>query len=716
MNDQDLVLIGGGHTHSLLIRRLAMKPIPSVRLTLISDSAMTPYSGMLPGYVAGHYSAEETHIDLNHLCRWAGVRWIEARASGLDLEEQEVLFADRPPIGFDTLSVDIGSTSRLAPPGAREHATGVKPVALFDAKWQELIARPAGEKIIEWGVIGAGAAGVELILAMAYRLRDRADIKLHLVFRGDEILSGYPRKAVEAAQQALADYGVKCHANFAVSRVDEEGIDSVDGHRIDMANSVWCAGAAAAEWLGDSGLLTDEAGFVTVDKYLQSVSHPRIFACGDIAHLRDDPRPKAGVFAVRQAPFLEENLRRVSRDQVLKPVKLQSRYLSLLSLGGHSATGERNGVAMTGKFIWRLKDYIDRSFMQKLQNLGAPKPMAAPAMTEPHCGGCGGKLGPDLLSDGLAGLPIYTRQDVVPALASPEDASLLTPKVGQQLVQSIDGFRSFCDDLYLVGRAATEHALNDVYAMGAEPVAAHIWVSTSIAHPRLQYRDHRAMMQGIAEALALNRTTLAGGHSSEAMDASVGVSVTGALQSGFCWSKRGVQLGDCLMLNKGLGTGVIFAADMQAQAPANSVSAALESMCHSNSEAAAALKQCKPNAVTDVSGFGLLGHLLEMLEGSDLSVELLQKAVPLLPGAQALSANGWRSSLFPAVASRLSECHGLENCPAGWAELLLDPQTSGGLLAAIPADTVEKLQAAYPDFIVIAHLVTEKDKTICIKC
>jgi len=131
MNKQDLIFVGGGHSHALILKALAMRPIPGVRLTLISDLAMTPYSGMLPGYVAGHYSYEQTHIDLNHLCRWAGVRWIEARVEGLDLEEQQVLFNDRPPIGFDTLSLDIGSTSRLGPPGAKEHAIGVKPVSRF---------------------------------------------------------------------------------------------------------------------------------------------------------------------------------------------------------------------------------------------------------------------------------------------------------------------------------------------------------------------------------------------------------------------------------------------------------------------------------------------------------------------------------------------------------------------------------------------------------
>lgn len=714
MNEQDLVFVGGGHSHSLILKALAMRPIPGARLTLISETAMTPYSGMLPGYVAGHYSFEQTHIDLNHLCRWAGVRWIEARVEGLDLEEQQVLFKDRPPIGFDTLSLDIGSTSKLAPPGAREHATGVKPITGFDLRWRELLDHPADAPTLEWGVIGAGAAGVELILAMAYRLRERSNIELHLVYRGEEVLSGYPDKAVAAARAALAEYGVHCHYGFSVACVEADAIVSDSGSRLSMSNSIWCAGAAAPKWLEESGLLTDKGGFVTVDKYLQSASHPHIFACGDIAHMRDDPRPKAGVYAVRQAPFLEDNLRRISLKQPLKAIKLQSKYLSLLSLGGQMATGERNGIALTGKLIWRMKDYIDRSFMDRLQNLGTPKPMAAPKLDKPHCGGCGGKLGPDLLSDGLAGLPIYKRDEVVPALGSPEDASLLTPPANTTLVQSIDGFTVFSEDLYLVGRAATEHALNDVYAMGGEPLAAHVWVSTSIAHPRLQHRDHRALMQGISEALALNQTTLAGGHSSEAMNAAVGLAVSGAVNPDAVWNKRGVQLGDSLVLNKGIGTGVVFAADMQAQAPADAVRAALGSMCQSNREAAAALREVQPHAVTDVSGFGLLGHLLEMLANSELSTELQSTALPLLEGALELSATGWRSSLYPALVERLDHLGGREHCAEGWAELLLDPQTSGGLLAAIPSHKVEQLQSICPDFVLIGTLLPKSTHPVVV--
>lgn len=716
MNEQDLVLVGGGHSHALIVRRLAMKPIPQTRLTLISEKALTAYSGMLPGWVAGHYSREQAHIDLNQLCRWAGVRWIEDKVIGLDLEEQQLLFAQRPPVNFDTVSLDIGSSSKLPEGDLPDHVIGVKPVSGFHSQWQQLLAQTADARPAHWGVIGAGAAGVELVLAMAHRLQGQATACLHLVFRGERILKGYPARAVSAAEAALKSYGVQCHAGFDVAATDSAGIAAVSGQRLDLDQSVWCAGATAPAWLSESGLLTDSDGFVSVDAQLQSVSHPGVFACGDIAHLRDDPRPKAGVYAVRQAPLLEANLRRLSLGQALKPIKLQSQYLSLLSLGGKQATGSRHGIAFSGHAVWRVKDHIDRAFMRKFQQLGTPRPMPPPELDKPHCGGCGGKLGPDLLTEGLAGLPIYRRDEIKPALSKAEDASTLIPPAGKALVQSIDGFRAFCDDLYLVGRAATEHSLNDVYAMGGEPLAAHVWVSTTIAHPRLQARDHRALMQGIAESLALNHATLAGGHSSESMDCSVGIAVTGAVAHQGQWGKTGLQLGDALVLNKGLGTGVIFAADMQAQAPATAVQAALHSMCSSNRSASHALAQHKPHAVTDVSGFGLLGHLLEMLgDAGDYSAVLQAPAVPLLSGSLALSASGWRSSLYPAMASRLSFCAGGDQCPIGWLDLLLDPQTSGGLLAALPAERAQSLCEQLDDYMVIGRVTARQQAHVLIK-
>ena len=379
MNNHDLVLIGGGHTHVLLIRALAMRPIPGVRLTLISDKTLTPYSGMLPGFVAGHYSLEQTAIDLNRLCRLAGVRWINAKADGIDTEKKFIVLTDQSGLSYDVLSIDIGSTPDLTVKGAKEFATGVKPIANFQQRWRELLQQfgtdssdgtdntDSSPALVsgEWGVIGAGAGGVELVLAMAHRMRDSSGLHFHLIFRGDRILPGYPAKVVSIVEQRLRDCRITLHANFSVAEVTANAVISDSSHQLNLTKSIWCTGATGSAWLAKSGLDCTEKSFISVNRYLQSTSHPSIFAAGDIAEMIDDPRPKAGVYAVRQAPQLEENLRLWFADQPLREVKLQTQFLSLLSLGEQEAVASRNGLVAKGRWVWRWKDAIDQKFMQQ---------------------------------------------------------------------------------------------------------------------------------------------------------------------------------------------------------------------------------------------------------------------------------------------------------------------------------------------------------------
>lgn len=376
MSSHDLVLIGGGHTHVLLIRSLAMRPIAGVRVTLVSDKILTPYSGMLPGFVAGHYSRAQTTIDLNQLCRRAGVRWINAKVIALDPEEKHISLADQAGVSFDRLSIDIGSKPDLSVKGAKEFATGVKPIANFQQRWSALLEQSVldgGDKSLslsgDWGVTGAGAGGVELVLAMAHRMQHSPELRFHLIFRGSAVLPGYPARVVAIAEQRLRDYGVTLHANFSVAEVTANAVVSDTGKRLNLTESIWCTGAIGAAWPARSGLASTEKNFICVNRYLQSTSHASIFAAGDIAEMMDDPRPKAGVYAVRQAPQLEENLRRAFAGQPLREVKLQKRFLSLLSLGDREAVASRNGLVAKGRWVWRWKDYIDQKFMRQFSEL-----------------------------------------------------------------------------------------------------------------------------------------------------------------------------------------------------------------------------------------------------------------------------------------------------------------------------------------------------------
>ncbi|WP_028670244.1 selenide, water dikinase SelD [Saccharospirillum impatiens] len=709
MFERDLVLVGGGHTHALLIRQLAMKPIPGVRVTLVSDATLTPYSGMLPGLVAGHYKSDEVHIDLNRLCRWAGVRFIQGRITGVDAAAKTLSVHDQPDLAYDKVSFDTGSTPDLSLPGARSFAIGVKPVSRFYAKWQQLLDTHdshRNEPDRHWGVVGAGAGGVELVLAMAHRLGPDSGIQLHLVYPGDTILNGYPRRSIRAAENALQRQGVRCHSNFQVSAVKKDGLVAANGNALSLDQTVWCTRAAGPDFLARSRLDTSHSGFLSVNRFLQSTSDPDVFAAGDVADMVFDPRPKAGVYAVRQAPFLYDNLQRAFAGQAMKPVRLQRQFLSLLSLGDCQAVGHRGWFVASGAWVWRWKDRIDRVFMDKFQTLGsqamkAAQPEEAAGM---HCAGCGSKLGPAILHETLSTLARTDRPGLTPALDTAEDASLWQPTPGLAQVQSLDGFRSFSEDLYRFGQVCVNHALSDLYAMGAQPVSAQVWINLAHAHPRLHKADFRRLMQGIHRALTDQQVALAGGHSTEGAETHVAVVANGEVDPARAWRKSGAQPGDVLILTKPLGTGVIWAADAEARAPARAITAAWDSMLISQQTAWEALCTLTPHAVTDVTGFGLLGHLLEMVGTDDIAAHVNLSAIPALPGARDLLQLGLRSSLHPQLLPYTLECSGLESVSEADIALLIDPQTSGGLLVALTPDQAETLLNQVPGARTIGHI------------
>ena len=698
--NRDLVFIGGGHTHALVIRSLAMKPIPDVRLTLISEQTLTPYSGMLPGYIAGHYTLAETHIDLNRLCRWANVRWIKARAIHIDPDSRRIqLDQDNRSVSYDKLSIDIGSTPDLSVPGAAQYAVGVKPVSHFNHAWTQLLDTSSFDTATNWGVIGAGAGGVELVLAMAHRLRQHTSLQFHLVFSGETVLRGYPAKLIEHAETALRKSGVQLHSGFRVSRVLADGLQAEDGRRLALDKSISCMAAAPAKWLADTGLALSDNGFLAVNPFLQVHSHDDVFAVGDCADMPHDPRPKAGVYAVRQAPFLERNLRASFAGRSMTRVKLQTDFLSLLSLGERVAVGSRNGFVAAGGWVWKLKDHIDRKFMRRLNEPAADTGMAMvmpPEDTDMHCAGCGSKLGPDVIAASLAAIPHYPRSEVVAALGKAEDASVWTVPDGMLAVQSIDGFRSFSSDLYQFGIICANHALSDLYAMGAEPVSVQVWINLAFSHPRLHKRDHLLLMSGIASALQQQQVALAGGHSTEGAETHVAIVANGQATTAQLWKKNTPRAGDALVLTKAVGTGVILAADMQARAGAVAIEAAFDMMMQSNRQAAQLLTELHPSAVTDVTGFGVLGHLLEMLGESDLCAELQTERLPLLPGALELARKGIRSTLYPQLQAYTTECQVGDSVDQARLDLLLDPQTSGGLLIALPEDAAALLCKRLP--------------------
>ena len=738
------MLVGGGHTHVFVLRHFGMKPLPGVRVTLISRESNAPYSGMLPGMVAGHYTFADAHIDLAPLSRFAGARFLRDQVVGVDLERKRVLCAGRPPVAYDVLSLNTGSAPGMrAVPGAEGSVVPVKPIDGFHARWERLRRRIATSATpVSVGIVGGGAGGVELALSIRYGLaraakaagRPADGFRIELFTDSDEVLPAYPRRMRASFARMLESDGVAVHTRHRVTRVDGRTLRFDDGSSAVFDEILWVTTAGAPDWPRESGLDVDERGFIRVRDTLQTESHPDVFAAGDIAAVRGHPRPKAGVFAVRQGIPLARNLQRRLRGRPLVGFRPQREYLSLISTGRRHAVGARNGLTVSGRWVWRWKDRIDRRFIREFTDLpsmdgegaGPRGPAAAPrsgvgsagaddgARASPamRCGGCGSKVGSELLFRALDRLGASSRDagpgapdhpvagpEVLLGLEAPDDAAVVRVPPGQVAVQSVDFFPAFVEDPFLFGRIAANHALGDIYAMGAEPGAAMALVTLPFASERKMEEDLTQLMAGALAVLDRDGVALVGGHTSEGAELAMGLSVTGTAPPERLVRKSGMRPGDRIVLTRPIGTGVIFAAEMRGGARSLWIDAALDVMQESHRDAARVLREHGVTAATDVTGFGLAGHLLEMARASGAGVSVGLAAVPLLDGALDVARLGVFSSLHDQNLRALEEVRadaGVLVDPA--TQLLFDPQTAGGLLASVPADRaeacVEALRAA----------------------
>ncbi len=737
---RDLVLVGGGHSHVGVLRMFAMKPEPGVRITVICTDIDTPYSGMLPGYISGHYSFDEVHIDLGRLCAFAGARLYHDAVVGIDRKNQKVICQNRPPVAYDLLSINIGSTPQVQHiEGAPTLAVPVKPIAQFNQRWLALLDKarqwPSHRGRMTIAVVGGGAGGVELLLSMQYRLRHELkalgrspeDLKFVLLTSGDTILPTHNPGVRARFVKVLQERNVEVHTHAEVVQVSPGCLHTRDGRTFDADETMWVTQAGGPVWLQSTGLALDDKGFILVHPQLQCLNDPLVFAAGDIASLVERPLEKAGVFAVRMAKPLAENLRRSLRGQKLLAYHPQRHWLALISTGNRYAVASRGPWGFGGDWVWRWKDRIDRQFMRRFTelpdmatqapgtnlqtamrsmgqllkdiqaqgkapttrlSLTSEESLQAISAIAMRCGGCGAKVGANILSRALGSLQPVERTDVLIGLHSPDDAAVVRVPPGMAVVQTVDFFRAFIDDPYLFGKVAANHALGDIFAMGGEPQTATAVVTVP---PGLENKVEdllTQMMGGAIEVLNAAGCALVGGHTGEGAELALGFAINGLIDEKMdsVMRKGGMQPGDVLLLTKPMGTGTLFAAHARHAAKGRWIAAALKSMVQSNQQGAAILRTHGATACTDLTGFGLLGHLVEMTRPSGVDAELNMSTLPLLDGAVDCVKAGIVSSLQPAnVRLRRALRNADEFVGDPRYPLLFDPQTAGGLLASVPA-------------------------------
>jgi selenide,water dikinase len=737
---KDLVLVGGGHSHVAVLKRFGMQPVPGLRITLITRDIHTPYSGMLPGFVAGHYDYDDCHIDLGPLARFAGARLYHAEVDAFDLDKKLIYAPGRPPIAYDILSINTGSRpNSVNIPGVDEFTLAAKPIDIFLCKWQKLIERVRDSdgpfRVI---VVGGGAGGVELALSTQLRLknalkaagRNPQNLDYTLLTESDSIMHMHNVGVKKRFERILAERRIAMKTTMRVTEVTAEKVIAADGTAYDADAVIWVTTASAPAWPAKSGLAVDEAGFIKVDEHLQSLSHKHVFAAGDVASL-PDARPKSGVFAVRQGPVLAHNLKAAATGKSLRRYHAQKNFLGLISTGNKYAVASRGNWSYESSWLWTLKDWIDRKFMRKFNELpemdeednlalasgiadaAAIKELSTLAM---RCGGCGAKVGATVLSRVMQRLPDTRRDDVLIGRDAPDDCAMLTVPLGKVMVQSVDYFRAFIEDTYTFGAIAANHALGDIFAMGAEPQSALAIATVPYGRERIVEETLYDVLAGALHVLEPTGAVLAGGHSSEGAELAFGLTVNGLIDPDHVWRKQGLQPGDAIVLTKPVGTGTLFAADMRAKAKGRWIDAAIQSMLVSNQQAAYCLQRYGATACTDLTGFGIVGHLIEMTKASGVDATLNIEVIPLLDGALETVRAGILSSLQPQNLRLRRAIHDIEQVSKHPAyALLFDPQTAGGLLAGVPKQQVsvcieELHKLGYPAAAVIGQIDTQSDQ------
>jgi len=434
-------------------------------------------------------------------------------------------------------------------------------------------------------------------------------------------------------------------------------------------------------------------------------------------------------FATQPGKVLEHNIRAFfSEKSTLKSFHPKKNVLSLITIGDHKALVHQDSISilrwMWPSLLWAVKDWIDKRFMKRFQArtfsvkpqhfdkvMPMPKSTLVPEDWESNtCGGCGSKLEASTITLSLNKLDIPKDDSVLLGVKDGEDCALTQVSGNTLCLQSIDQFRSFISDPYLLGQIATQHALSDVYAMGGVAKTVLVGLTLCAASEKIHREDIYQVMSGVLDILNKSATSLVGGHTAEGSELSIAIAVQGEVAPKQVLRKQLTKPGNRLILTKPIGTGAIFAANMLAQANGKLVDEALSSMLQSNKIAMETIRAFDISGCTDITGFGLLGHAFEMLgKKSDnvLGIKIVYKTIPLFDGVCELFEQGYFASIagknYASLSAVLSADVNNQNFPA-----LFDPQTSGGLLFSVSSHQTEDcLKALYQNGVSKACVIGE---------
>ena len=651
-----LVLVGAGHSNIALIRRFAMDPLKGVRLVVINPESTAPYSGMLPGFLAGQYIADELFIDVAALCKQAGARFIRGSLERVDTASKMLLIRHQAfpnvrelYIPYDYAVLNTGAAPADSFPSTHAGCYYVKPIRelLIDLPRIDERMRRGNRSMV---IAGGGAAGIEL--AFAFRARYGSDATITLVSRRSIDHDNALSAGASVIRRALEEKRITLIESVEVTEAVVGEVRLSDGRSV--AAYVVCVATPvrAPSWIEQSGLAGKD-GFLNVNAELQVDDYEGLYASGDIVNLPSS-RGRSGVMAVRAGQYLAKALVQKIQGRHVSPFRPQRHWLTLLNLGDGEAIAVRGSLAYKGASLFKLKDRIDQKFMARFK----PRKMSsAEAM---RCEGCAAKLPGDMLTS------VFGQQF--------EDGAITTQQ-GVSRIRSIDALTHLVDDPYLIGALAMRHAVSDVWAMGASPTTALTLIAVERAlSQHIEASDFVQAQAGLQDAAHAYGVEIVGGHSLSLNQPMIAVEVEGECARPV--RKNSVMAGDELWITGPVGSGILFSALASGLTIGASIDQWVTNALKSLFEASQIAAREGVHAMTDVTGFGLAGHLREMLSWNNLGIQWAEKIVTF-SGVDECIARGIQSTAYVDNVQYAQQIG--HKAPSA---VVFDPQTCGPLLIA----------------------------------
>ena len=691
----DLVLIGGGHSHLSVLMKLSKKPINGNRITLITNEIDTPYSGMIPGYIEGIYSWRDSHIDLYRLCLKLNVRFIHAEVERVSAHEKEIYFKDRPKIKFDVLSINTGIQSNNREiKGAAKYCLPVKPISKLTNNFLNKITN---FKSIAF--IGGGAGSVELALAIKKRfLNINQDIKITIITGKRGLLSTFPQKTKLTSLKTLEKFKIDIIEYKRVLEVKPKQIILSDKSMLKIDKAILSTNSMTPKWLAKSDILLTKDNYILVNKSFQT-NYKYVFASGDVIDFNNQNLKKAGVFAVRSGKPLAINIKQFILGKKLVEYKFNKNYLALIGTSKRSAIATKYNLTFNSRFFFYLKKYIDQNFIKKFSDFKIRKKFTLEALKTDvlnifvkhkekitdkndimQCKGCAAKVPLNALKQALPKDIVSTSEDAVSVPGQPE------------LYQTVDMISSIITDPFLLGKIAANHSISDMVSVNSKITSAMMILQLPLSKTEINSRDLEQVLLGANEIFKTIDCPLIGGHTmiGKDKDPIIGFSILGQKQKKIkiMKNRRKIKTKDLLILTEKIGSGLIFAGINNYLIDSYFQTDVIKQMIKGNLNFGKISNHLNILSMTDITGFGLANHLLNLIkrDNSKTGLTIYPNKIPLFEGVNECLNKDIKSSLFKSNYDIAQKDIIYKRDKSKLDNILYDPQTVGGIAFIIPQE------------------------------